>query len=57
LTETTNTEIKTCIQRRHLAQALPWSSSTGSSGRHAPECMVAFTGMRSEQMVLACFDP
>jgi hypothetical protein len=45
LTETTNTEIKTCIQRRHLAHALPWSSSTGSGGamhRNAwsssPEC-------------------
>jgi IclR family mhp operon transcriptional activator len=48
LTETTNTEIKTCIQRRHLAQAPPWSSSTGSSGRHASESMVAFTGMRNK---------
>jgi len=26
--------------------APPWSSSTGSSGRHASESMVAFTGMR-----------
>jgi hypothetical protein len=33
LTETTNTEIKTRIQRRHLAHAPPWSSSTGSNGR------------------------
>jgi hypothetical protein len=46
LTETANTEIKTCIQRRHLAHAPPWSSSTGSSGRHASESMVAFSGMR-----------
>jgi hypothetical protein len=48
LTATTNTEIKNCIQRRHQARAPPWSSSTGSSGHHAPDSVVAFSGMRSE---------
>ncbi len=31
-------------------RAPPWSSSTGSSGRHAPDCMVAFTGMRRQAL-------
>jgi hypothetical protein len=46
LTATTNTEIKNRIQRRHQAPAPPWSSSTGSSGHHAPDSVVAFSGMR-----------
>jgi hypothetical protein len=29
------------------SRSTPWSSSTGSNGRHTPECTVAFTAMRS----------
>ena len=46
LTRTSNTEIRKRIQRRHQARAPPWSSSTGSRGRHAPDSVVAFSGMR-----------
>jgi hypothetical protein len=35
------------LQRRHQARAPPWSSSTGSRGLHAPDNVVAFTGMRN----------
>jgi hypothetical protein len=49
LTATTNTEIKNRIQRRHQAPAPPWSSSTGSSGHHAPDSVVAFSGMRRDE--------
>jgi len=55
LTATTNTEIKNRIQRRHQAPAPPWSSSTGSRGRHAPDSVVAFSGMRS--VLVYCSNP